>query len=204
MNLSRQPGEIRVKNESKSHYYFLTLRIHQSPNLSGICGGTIMLEGDSVFCCRLLWFHPPPPYHSRGRIERKKLCMGAYVGVYYNLTLCPLQTESTQTHFPWAGIESTLSLSQGLWIWPLVYKLSLPLSGFSFSLDSQNSVGMFQYLFCMLRSIWIYIYIILLLCYWSSRLISHCIVLGKKQGYVYLYTLLMIYQHALIFLSLPS
>ncbi len=38
--------------------------------------------------------------------------------------------------------KSTLSPSQGLWIWPLLYKLSLPLSGFSFYLDSQNSVGM--------------------------------------------------------------
>jgi hypothetical protein len=61
MNLSCQPGEIRVKNASKSHYDFLTLRFHMSPNLSGICGGIIILEGDSVFCCRLLWFQPPPP-----------------------------------------------------------------------------------------------------------------------------------------------
>jgi hypothetical protein len=40
-------------------------------------------------------------------------------GVDYNLTLCPIKSR-LHTHLPWATMtESTLSPSQGLWIWPL-------------------------------------------------------------------------------------
>jgi hypothetical protein len=41
---------------------------------------------------------PPHPFpfvvrvESRGRIQRKTWCMGAYAGVVYNLTLCRLQS----------------------------------------------------------------------------------------------------------------
>jgi hypothetical protein len=53
--------------------------------------------------------------------------MVPYVGVYYNLTLCPLQSRLQHIYHgqPNARVdlnpipESTLSPSQGLWIWPL-------------------------------------------------------------------------------------
>jgi hypothetical protein len=55
--------------------------------------------------------------------------MGPYAGVdYYNLTLCPLQSRLQHIYHgqPYARVdlnpmpESTLSPSQGFWIWPLV------------------------------------------------------------------------------------
>jgi hypothetical protein len=70
----------------------------------------------------------------RGRIQRKTWCisMGPYAGVdytvciLYNLTLCPLQSRLQYIYHgqPYARDdlnpmpESTLSPSQGLWIWP--------------------------------------------------------------------------------------
>jgi hypothetical protein len=53
--------------------------------------------------------------------------MGPYAGVDHNLTLCPLQSRLQHIYHgqQFAGVdlnpmpESTLSPSQGLWIWPL-------------------------------------------------------------------------------------
>ncbi len=64
-----------------------------------------------------------------GRIQRETWCMGPYAGADYNLTLCLLQSrlQHIQHGQPYAKVdlnpvpESTLSPSQGLWIWPLVY-----------------------------------------------------------------------------------
>ncbi len=64
----------------------------------------------------------------RGQIQRKTWCMGTYAGVDYNLTLCPLQSRLQHIYHgqPYARVdlnpvpESTLSPSQGLWIWPQV------------------------------------------------------------------------------------
>ncbi len=63
----------------------------------------------------------------RGRIQRKTWCMGPYAGVYYNLTLCPLQSRLLHIYHGQPMPESTLTLcqsclhppSQGLWIWPM-------------------------------------------------------------------------------------
>ncbi len=59
--------------------------------------------------------------------QEKTWCMGPYAGVDYNLTLCPLQSRLQHIYNgqPYASVdlnsvpESTLSPSQGLWIWPL-------------------------------------------------------------------------------------
>jgi hypothetical protein len=60
---------------------------------------------------------------SRGRIQRKTWCMGPYAGVYYNLTLCPLQRRLQHIYqwLPYARVdtspmpESILFPSQWLW-----------------------------------------------------------------------------------------
>ncbi len=65
---------------------------------------------------------------SCGGIQRQTWCMGSYVGVDYNFTLCPLQGRLQHTYHgqPYAKVdlnpmpESTLSPSQGLRIWPLL------------------------------------------------------------------------------------
>ncbi len=54
-------------------------------------------------------------------------CMGPYAGVDYNLTLSRLQSQLQHIYHgqPYASVdfnpilETTLSPSQGLWIWPL-------------------------------------------------------------------------------------
>jgi hypothetical protein len=63
----------------------------------------------------------------RGRIQRKTWRMQPYAVVEYNLTLCPLQSRPQHIYHgqtyaivdPIPMPESTLSSSQGLWIWPL-------------------------------------------------------------------------------------
>ncbi len=63
---------------------------------------------------------------SRGRIQRKTRCMGPYAGVDYNFTFYPLQSRLQHIYHgqPFARVEldpmpeSTVSPSQGLWIWP--------------------------------------------------------------------------------------
>jgi hypothetical protein len=87
-----------------------------------------MKRDDAVICN-----HPPAAQipscraeEYRGRILRKTWCMGPYAGVDYNLTLCPLQIRLQHIYpgQPSARVglnptpESTLSPSQGLWIWP--------------------------------------------------------------------------------------
>ncbi len=61
---------------------------------------------------------------NRGRIPRKTWCMRPYAGADYNIA--PLQNQLQQIYHgqPYTTVglnpvpESTLSPSQGLWIWP--------------------------------------------------------------------------------------
>jgi hypothetical protein len=65
---------------------------------------------------------------ANGRIQKKHcvMCMGPYARVDYNLTSCPLQSRLQRIYHGRSNDrvdlnpdqESTLSLSQGLWIWP--------------------------------------------------------------------------------------
>jgi hypothetical protein len=60
-------------------------------------------------------------------MQRKTWCIGPYTGGDFNLTLCPLQSRLKHIYHghPYARVdlntmpESTLSPSQGLWIWHL-------------------------------------------------------------------------------------
>jgi len=62
------------------------------------------------------------------RIQTKTWCLGPIAEVDYDLTLCPLQSRLQHIYhgqlFTRVDLnpipESTLSPSQGLWIWPLV------------------------------------------------------------------------------------
>jgi hypothetical protein len=69
-----------------------------------------------------------------GGIQSKTWCMGSYAGVDYNLTLCPLQSRLEHIYhgrqlYTKVDLnpmpESTLSPSQGLWIWPLVALIAI-------------------------------------------------------------------------------
>jgi hypothetical protein len=63
--------------------------------------------------------------------------MEPYAGVDYNLTLCPLKSRLEHIYHgqPYARVdlnpmpESTLSPSQGLWIWPLLSSVHRNLHG---------------------------------------------------------------------------
>jgi hypothetical protein len=52
--------------------------------------------------------------------KEKTWCMGPYAGVDHNLTLCPLYCRLQHITMGTSMPESTLSPSQGLWIWQIV------------------------------------------------------------------------------------
>jgi hypothetical protein len=65
-------------------------------------------------CC--FWW---PSWYLRGRIQGKTWCMGPYVGVDCNLTLCPLRVDYDTCTMGNPMPELTLSSCQELRIWPL-------------------------------------------------------------------------------------
>jgi hypothetical protein len=87
--------------------------------------------------------------------------MGPHAGVYYNLTLCPLQSRLQHIYHGHDPIpELTLSPSKGVWIWPHVYsaagQLITSLANGILKVHKKEKFFGFDFEFCTISMLIIY------------------------------------------------